>query len=574
MRPPPSALATAAFAALAYVLFLASSVTLLAFLGGVPGWRGVDTGPVGPVGEALAVDLLLVLGFGLQHGVMARAGFKRLWTRVVPPAAERSAYVLAASLALLALVLLWRPVPGVLWSVWHPAGALAVRAIFWAGAALVVASTFAIDHLELFGLDRAWRALRGGSIRDGGPRPPTFETPPLYRLVRHPMQLGFLVTFWATPVMTVGRLALAVALTAYVLVGVALEERDLVRAFGEAYRAYRERVPALLPLGRGFGRGWGGRRRVALPLVAMPLAVVLPALVLAAGDAVAPAGVTRGRIVVDGLPREYLLRAPRRPRANPSGAPIVLAFHGASGDGALMRALAGDALERWADARGALVVYPQGVGRTWHDCRRGIPYEAARRGVDDVAFVRALVDTLARAHGADRERVLALGFSNGAHLALRVALEAPELARAVAAVGASVPAARSLACRVPGGEAAPAVLLVAGTADPINPFDGGAVRLPTGRWGGEVRSAHGSAAYLARLAGHGDTAARTELFADGTARLRWEGAGGPPVALVAVRGGGHELARRLAPARWWPGAQGVDAVEEALAFFDRAAAMR
>jgi methanethiol S-methyltransferase len=240
-RATPRTLLALGYAALAYALFLLASVCLVTFLGDVPGWRGVNDGTVLPVGRALAIDALLLLAFGVPHSVMARPGFKRWWTRFVPPVVERSTYVLVASLALLLVATAWRPIAGVVWSVDRDDARLLVRLVFWLGALLVVGSTFAISHTELFGLERPWARLRGTTPAAA------FRTPLLYRLVRHPMQLGFLVTFWATPLMTLGHLALAVGMSLYIAIGLHFEERDLVRQFGEAYVAYRRRVPAVVP---------------------------------------------------------------------------------------------------------------------------------------------------------------------------------------------------------------------------------------------------------------------------------------------------------------------------------------
>jgi len=528
MTARPRALAAMAFALAAYALFLAASVTFFAFLGGAPGWRGVDHGAVLPPRESLRDDLLLLLAFGLPHSVMARAWFKRRWTRLVPPVVERATYVVVASASLLLVALAWRPVPAVVWSVDAPAARLALDVLYWGGAALVVYATFAISHAELLGLDRPWGALTG-TVPVA-----RFRTPLVYRLVRHPMQLGFLLTFWATPLATVGRILLAAGLTIYVLVGIRFEERDLLRTYGDAYADYRRRVPMLLPR----GRAW-----LIAPVLAVVALALMPTRDVNGRDAPVVSGIHRRAVVADGLARTYLLRVPERPAAAPA---LVVALHGAAGDGRLMRALVGDALERWADRRGALVVYPDGVGRTRNDCRRDLPYEAARREVDDVALVRTLAADVARAHRIDTTRVLVLGFSNGGHLALRLALEAPGTVGAVAAIGASVPDDTSLAC-APGDSSGVAVLLVNGTRDPINPFAGGPVRLPTGNGGGAVRSVPASARWLAVRAGH--------------------------VASVGLPDEGHVVARRLLPMSLVR-RDAFDAVEKATAFFDEVVSAR
>jgi protein-S-isoprenylcysteine O-methyltransferase Ste14 len=227
------------FALLAYGLFLA---TFVYFIGFVSGWgvpRSVDEGVASAPAAAVAVDVALVVLFGLAHSVMARAGAKRLWTRLVPPAAERSLYVLVATLQIALLCWQWRPLPTPrLWST-TGAAALALTALESAGWATLLISTFLIDHFELFGLRDAFAHARP-AVR--------FRTPLLYRVVRHPMYLGMLLALWSAPVMTAGHCLLAGLLTGYLLVGVRHEERDLVRAFGEDYRRYQAQVPMLLPL--------------------------------------------------------------------------------------------------------------------------------------------------------------------------------------------------------------------------------------------------------------------------------------------------------------------------------------
>ncbi len=179
----------------------------------------------------------------MQHSVMARPGFKRWWTRFVPQPVERTTYVLFASLALVLLFWQWRPIKEPVWSVTHPAGVGALQAIFWIGWATVLVSTFLINHFELVGLRQVYARLRGRTLP-----PPVFRSPFLYKQVRHPIYLGFLLAFWAAPSMTAGHLLFAVATTGYVLIGIHLEERDLVELFGDQYRRYREQVSMLIPL--------------------------------------------------------------------------------------------------------------------------------------------------------------------------------------------------------------------------------------------------------------------------------------------------------------------------------------
>jgi methanethiol S-methyltransferase len=233
------ATATLAFAVASYLVFLATFLAFIAFVAGVlPPAVQIDASPW----QAALIDLGLVVGFGLQHSVMARQWFKRMWTRVVPEPVERATYVLAASLALGTLMAFWQPLPGVLWTVYGTIGGAVAWGVFAFGWATVLFTTFLIDHFELFGLRQAWSYAIGRTVPEA-----TFKTPNVYRLVRHPMQLGFIIAFWAAPVMSADRFALAVLLTGYIVTALMFEERDLVTTFGDEYRQYQERVPRLLP---------------------------------------------------------------------------------------------------------------------------------------------------------------------------------------------------------------------------------------------------------------------------------------------------------------------------------------
>ncbi len=231
------------FAGLSYVVFFVTFLGLIAFVGGLPGMpRTVDAGgEVSGIGIAAMVDIALVALFALQHSVMARPKFKAAWTRVVPVPIERSVYVLAASLALIALMAFWRPIPAVVWSVEGP-GAAILWGLFVAGWVIVLVSTFLISHFELFGLTQAWNNLRGRMAAAAVLRQPLF-----YRLVRHPLYSGFFLAFWATPVMTAGHLLLAGALSAFMLVAIRFEEHDLVDVFGDQYVQYRRATGMLVP---------------------------------------------------------------------------------------------------------------------------------------------------------------------------------------------------------------------------------------------------------------------------------------------------------------------------------------
>ena len=230
------------FAVIAYAIFFATFLYLIAFVGNAPFVPvTVDRGPEASLTAALVVYAALIAIFGLQHSVMARQGFKRAWTRIVPKQAERSVYVLAASTALIVLFAFWRPIPGIVWSV-TGAAALVLWGLFALGWLIVLLSTFLINHFELFGLQQAWFHARG---RDAAP--PQFRQPLFYKLVRHPLYAGFFLAFWATPVMSYGHLLLALGMSAYMLVAIRYEERDLVDLFGKDYEDYRQRVGKLTP---------------------------------------------------------------------------------------------------------------------------------------------------------------------------------------------------------------------------------------------------------------------------------------------------------------------------------------
>ncbi|HEX4333892.1 MAG TPA: isoprenylcysteine carboxylmethyltransferase family protein [Usitatibacter sp.] len=231
------------YGVIAYLFFLATFIYAVGFAGDILVPTSVDRGVQAPLAEALLVDLSLLAFFALQHSVMARRGFKRWWTRIVPPQVERSTYVLAASAALALLLWQWRPIAEpVLWSVDDPLAVFCIRGVFWLGWGVLLLSTFLLNHFELFGLQQVYLGWSGRSAAAT-----EFRTPLLYRHVRHPIYLGFLLAFWAAPVMTAGHLVFSVGATGYILVGIWFEERDLIAQFGERYRQYRERVGMLWP---------------------------------------------------------------------------------------------------------------------------------------------------------------------------------------------------------------------------------------------------------------------------------------------------------------------------------------
>jgi protein-S-isoprenylcysteine O-methyltransferase Ste14 len=236
-------IASVLYGVFAYAFFLGTILYAIAFVGNLPVPKTIDSGEAGPFLAALIVNILLLGLFAIQHSVMARPAFKRWWTRFVPQPVERTTYVMLANLALVLLFSEWRAMPEPIWSVTSPSGVMVLQAVFWVGWAIVLLSSFLINHFELFGLRQVYARLRGQVMPA-----PVFRTPFLYKRVRHPLYFGFLLAFWATPSMTVGHLLFAVGTTGYILLGIYLEERDMVEMFGDQYRRYREQVSMLLPL--------------------------------------------------------------------------------------------------------------------------------------------------------------------------------------------------------------------------------------------------------------------------------------------------------------------------------------
>ncbi|WP_420628928.1 methanethiol S-methyltransferase [Candidatus Leptofilum sp.] len=227
---------------LAYGTFLFAFLYMIGFLANSVVPTTIDNGTSHSLAQAILINLSLITLFGMAHSIMARSWFKVWWTRIIPEAAERSTYVLQAALLLLLIVWQWQALPTSLWSIENEMGRLVIWGIFWLGHVITLVSTFLINHFELTGLQQIWYYLR-----EQEPPPMTMKQPFFYRIVRHPMQLGLIIGFWATPDMTVGHLLFAAVMTGYIMIGLHFEEKALVRQFGDDYRHYQNTTPKLFP---------------------------------------------------------------------------------------------------------------------------------------------------------------------------------------------------------------------------------------------------------------------------------------------------------------------------------------
>ena len=235
---------------IAYVVFLLSFLYAIGFVGNLLVPKSIDSGEASSLGMSILINAVLLGLFAVQHSVMARPGFKKWWTTFVPKSVERSTYVLFSSLLLLLLFWQWRPIPTEVWRLDGSIAGTILTAVFWVGWLTVLVSTFLISHFDLFGLRQIWMRLRNQEYTHIG-----FRSPGLYKFVRHPIMFGFLLAFWGAPVMTQGHLLFAIATTAYILVGVKLEERDLSQFYGERYQDYLKTVSAVIPMPRKRRRG-------------------------------------------------------------------------------------------------------------------------------------------------------------------------------------------------------------------------------------------------------------------------------------------------------------------------------
>ena len=236
------------YGVLCYLIFFGTFLYAIGFIGDIGVPKSIDSGRTAPLSEALMINAALLTLFAVQHSTMARPWFKKMWTRVIPQQVERSTYVLLSSLALILLFAMWQPIGGVIWKVQQSALRAVLYGVFATGFLVVLVSTFLINHFDLFGLRQVYLYLRGKKYTQL-----RFGTPILYRHVRHPLYLGWLLAFWATPTMTIAHLVFAIATTIYIFMAIQLEEKDLIDAYGDDYKRYKQQVPMIVPVRLGKG---------------------------------------------------------------------------------------------------------------------------------------------------------------------------------------------------------------------------------------------------------------------------------------------------------------------------------
>ena len=236
------------YGVLCYLIFFGTFLYAIGFIGDIGVPKSIDSGRTAPLSDALMINAALLTLFAVHHSTMARPWFKKMWTRVIPQQVERSTYVLLSSLALILLFAMWQPIGGVIWKVQQPALRAVLYGVFATGFLVVLVSTFLINHFDLFGLRQVYLYLRGKKYTQL-----RFGTPILYRHVRHPLYLGWLLAFWATPTMTIAHLVFAIATTIYIFMAIQLEEKDLIDAYGDDYKRYKQQVPMIVPVRLGKG---------------------------------------------------------------------------------------------------------------------------------------------------------------------------------------------------------------------------------------------------------------------------------------------------------------------------------
>lgn len=230
------------YGVIAYMIFMGVNIYGIGFVGDIVVLKSIDSGMEESLIKALIINTLLISLFAIQHSVMARNDFKKWWTKFIPQSIERSTYVIISAFLLMMAMWHWKPIFIIVWDVGNPFGYFFLESLFWIGWVIVILSTFMIDHFDFFGLRQVYLNLRNVEYE-----PLEFRIVALYKYVRHPMMFGLILAFWSTPRMTVGHITFSITMTAYILIGVTLEERDLVRSFGERYKEYQRKVPMLVP---------------------------------------------------------------------------------------------------------------------------------------------------------------------------------------------------------------------------------------------------------------------------------------------------------------------------------------